>query len=82
MGKKVNFKPKPTKRKAETADEWVTGGATVTKIEPEKQVKVKTTRYTIDIPVELHAQIKIKCFQQNVKMKDEILKLLQKRFGG
>lgn len=84
--KKTSIPRKPTAAKApaRSADDWVTGGHAP---EPEpappspKVEKVSTTRYTIDIPTELHAQIKIKCALKGVKMNEEITKLLKKHFG-
>ena len=86
MAKKVTIKAKPTKRPAVTADEWVAGGrpaesAPETSAPAPKPDKPPTTRYTIDIPTTLHAQIKIKCAQKGVRMNEEITRLLEKHFG-
>jgi hypothetical protein len=81
MAKKVTMGAKPERRlPAITPDQWV-AGASPPEEEPLKKAKVATTRFTIDIPTELHAQIKIKCALKRVKMRDEILMLLEKHFG-
>jgi hypothetical protein len=86
MGKKVTIKPKPVKAVAPslTGDEWVARGRTPeaeTALEPAREEKIKTTRYTIDIPTTLHAQIKSKCAARGLKMNEEVLRLLRKQFG-
>ncbi len=62
-----------------TADEWVSGEANTP--ESPKEKREKLTRYTIDIPVELHAKIKSYCALKRVKMRDEIITMLEKHFG-
>ena len=72
MTKKVTFGTKPSAApKAANADDWVEKGRT----EGEA-----TTRFTIDIPTELHARIKSQCALRKTKMKDEIQSLLEKNF--
>ena len=71
--KKVAIGTNPrAEKKVISPDEWVSKGTTT-----EKQ---ETTRFTIDIPVELHARIKSYCALKQVKMKDEISTLLEKHF--
>ncbi len=79
MPKKVAFGTTPSARKAVTPDQWVAGQA-VPKEEPKVEKKAELTRYTIDIPVELHARIKSYCALKHVKMRDEIITLLAKHF--
>jgi hypothetical protein len=91
MAKKVTIQPKPTKTAAPslTGDEWVARGRTPTeaaqgepsKDAPTKIEKIKTTRYTIDIPTTLHQQIKSKCAAKGLKMNEEVIRLLRKAFG-
>jgi predicted membrane GTPase involved in stress response len=72
MTKKVTFATKPKQpTTAVTPDEWVNSGQT--QREP-------ITRFTIDIPTELHARIKSQCALRKVKMKEEIQALLEKHF--
>jgi hypothetical protein len=73
MTKKVSFGAKP--RRAATPDDWVTGKGTDSSKE-----KVETTRFTIDIPTDLHARIKSQCALRKVKMREEIQALLEKHF--
>ncbi len=80
MTKKVSFGAKPRTQKALTPDEWVSAGAGAENGEKEKKEKVETTRFTIDIPTELHARIKSQCALRKVKMKEEIQALLEKHF--
>jgi len=76
MTKKITIGTKPrAARQAVTPDEWVTLG-TAKPI----SAREETTRFTIDIPVELHARIKSQCALRRVKMRDEILALLEKHF--
>ena len=39
-------------------------------------------RLTIDVPSELHANVKAGCAQQGIKMADAIRKLLEEKFGN
>jgi hypothetical protein len=77
MAKKVAFRSKPSTRATVTADEWVAGSGA-----PMEEKKTELTRYTIDIPVELHARIKSYCALKHVKMRDEIIELLKQHFRG
>lgn len=77
MTKKVTFKIKPkTKENVKDIESWIKDGNTFSV--PNK--KVETVRFTIDIPIELHAQIKYKCAMKKVRMKEEIQSLLEKYF--
>lgn len=78
MSKKVTFGTKPTSRKAATADDWVAKGAATRK----DVEQIETTRFTIDIPTDLHARIKSQCALKKVKMRDEIQALLEKHFSA
>lgn len=85
MSKKVSFAAKPRNSKSEVAaDEWVNSGERNLNFETLDQPtteKSETTRFTIDIPVELHARIKSQCAMRRVKMRDEIQALLEKHFS-
>lgn len=73
MSKKIKFGANPrAKNKSIDPDEWVKKGTT--------SEKKETTRFTIDIPTELHAKIKSHCALKKMKMKDEIQTLLEKHF--
>jgi hypothetical protein len=76
MAKKVAFGAKPRGERPTTPDQWVSGGAT----QREEKEAVETTRFTIDIPTELHARIKSQCALRKVKMREEIQALLEKHF--
>ena len=71
--KKVTIAPKPARvpKAATTPDKWVASG---------KQDDVETTRFTIDIPTELHARIKSECALKRLKMRDAIQALLEQHF--
>jgi hypothetical protein len=72
MTKKVTFATKPKQSaKVVTPDEWVSSGQTE---------RPPTTRFTIDIPTDLHTRIKSHCALRKVKMKEEIQALLEKHF--
>lgn len=72
MTKKVTIGAKPNAAaKAITPDEWVDSG---------RMERAETTRFTIDIPTDLHARIKSQCALRKVKMKEEIQTLLERHF--
>jgi len=74
--KKVTFENKSKKKEAPKAfnpDEWVSTGDNNGEDAP-------TTRFTIDIPTELHTRIKAQCAAKRVKMKQAIQDLLEKGF--
>lgn len=74
MTKKVTFGAKPSSSaKKITPDEWVESG---------KTEKPETTRFTIDIPTDLHARIKSQCALRKIKMREEIQALLEKHFSN
>ncbi len=78
MTKKVSFPTRPKKQTDMTADEWVSSGSTEM---PETKENAETTRFTIDIPIELHARIKSLCALRRVKMREEIQSILEKHFS-
>ena len=88
MSKKITMstKPKAGAQKQFSADDWVSNGAsaaaTPTNIIADAQAsdKESTARFTIDIPVSLHARIKSQCALKRVKMREEVLALLEERF--
>ncbi len=82
MAKKVAIGAKPSARRAASADDWVKGSARPEQEAEPKTTKIETTRYTIDIPVELHARIKSKCALKHIKMREEIIMLLEKHFAS
>ena len=85
MAKKVTIGAKPTVRPAPpvTPDEWVmgTGPAGPAATPQPAAPKEKLTRFTIDIPTGLHRRIKSRCASRGVKMREEILALLEKHFA-
>lgn len=84
MTKKIAFGHNPRERRqAATPDDWVALGGTPTNesAEPrDRGERQPTTRFTIDIPTELHARIKVFCALKRVKMREEILLLLEEHF--
>ncbi len=77
MSKKISFGNKPQKKNTEVlADQWVSNGA----VETSSPETMETTRFTIDIPSELHRKIKSYCALKGVKMKEEIQVLLENHF--
>lgn len=74
MSKKVSISAKPAPKKS--ADDWVSSR----QIPPAESVSTK--RLTIDVPTDLHSQIKVQCAKEGVKMADEIREMLRNRFGG
>jgi hypothetical protein len=81
MSKKVTFGAKPVEKPRMTPDEWVSEGSSPIASPPPAPVeKTKMMRFTIDIPVELHARIKSQCARNHLKMRDMILALLYDGF--
>lgn len=77
MTKKVNFSAKPkTKEKIQNIESWIKDGNAGN----DSNEKIETVRFTIDIPVQLHAKIKYKCALKKVTMREEIQELLEKHF--
>lgn len=76
MAKKISFgkQEKPAEVVTVSPDKWVDTG-TVTEPEPDK-----LTRFTIDLPNELHQRIKIYCTMNKVTMKDSIIEILDEKF--
>jgi hypothetical protein len=75
----MSTKPNKTDAQKLSADEWVSQGANLTTNGNETE-KESTTRFTIDIPVSLHARIKSQCALKRVKMRDEVLSMLEEKF--
>lgn len=73
MNKKISISAKPTNKKS--ADDWVTSRQQVV------AAPVTTKRLTIDVPSDLHVQIKIQCAKEGIKMADAIREILRQRFG-
>jgi polyhydroxyalkanoate synthesis regulator phasin len=84
MSKKISFgtNPRNNKKVEELMDQWVSKGS----LEQSKNVSqisddsTSLTRFTIDIPSELHRKIKSFCALKGVKMKEEIQVLLENHF--
>lgn len=74
--KKVTFGGKPSAQKPapESIDAWVGSRS-------QEPVKEPMKRLTIDIPAELHAQLKADCAMKGRKMADEIRELLLQKYG-
>ncbi len=81
MSKKVTMSTKPNKTSVRelSADDWVSQGANSTTNGDETE-KEATARFTIDIPVSLHARIKSQCALKRVKMREEVLSILEEKF--
>ncbi len=81
MSKKVTMSTKPNRNNAQglDADTWVSQGAALTTNGQELE-KESTARFTIDIPVSLHARIKSQCALKRVKMREEVLAMLEEKF--
>lgn len=62
------------KMPAKAADQWVGKGS-----EPRQSAPMK--RFTLDVPVELHARIKSECARRGHKMADVLRELLEREFA-
>lgn len=56
------------------ADEWVK--------EKPKNAVIKPARLVVEIPEDMHAQIKVKCAQERTKIKDVTERLFQRWLAG
>lgn len=72
MAKTVEFGPNPRKEKQLNPDTWVNN----------QTDKEALKRFTIDIPETLHTRIKTTCASKGAKMRDEVIKVLEKHFSG
>lgn len=82
MSKKISMSTKPnskTNGKEFNADAWVNQGAALTTSGSEAE-KEATARFTIDIPVSLHARIKSQCALNRQKMREVVLEMLEEKF--
>jgi hypothetical protein len=75
----MSTKPNKTNVRELSADDWVSQGANLITNGDEIE-KESTARFTIDIPVSLHARIKSQCALKRVKMREEILSILEEKF--
>ena len=73
--KTVAFKvPKPA-----TPDEWVRN-APASEQPSAPAAQQATTRFTIDVPLDLHSRIKVECAGRGLKMADVLRELLEREF--
>lgn len=82
MSKKVTIGTNPRANKAASPDDWVKQGSTTSEPAHKDAERENYTRFTIDIPSDLHARIKSQCALKKVKMREEILGLLERHFAG
>ena len=76
--KKVPFAAKPQQA---TADDWVNSRPTLSVPQPEEPSRTETMkRLTIDVSASLHRRIKIHCAQREIKIADEVRRLLEQHF--
>lgn len=87
----ISSKPVP-KAKQQAMDHWVDAGSGSG--QPTREdgrsagegtaqpvpAPVKMKRFTIDVPVALHARVKITCAQKGLNMADELRRILEKEF--
>lgn len=91
----MSTKPKGSAPQQFSADDWVSRGGSgnadanavdtpVSKRDDTKEPIITaaepTARFTIDIPVSLHARIKSQCALKRVKMREEVLSMLEEKF--
>ena len=82
MPKKISMTTKPNRdAQMKTADDWVKGETNGNQnLIAEDTPKEQTARFTIDIPISLHARIKSQCALKRVKMREEVLGILEEHF--
>ncbi len=64
--------PKKEKQEPPNPDKWVSN----------QSGNQALKRFTIDIPETLHKKIKTMCASKGVKMRDEVIAVLEKHFSG
>jgi hypothetical protein len=72
--KKITLKQPGGEAYARNADEWVSGGGTRTT----RGSDAKPARLTIDLPQELHSLFKAACARERTRMRDEVLRFIEK----
>ena len=78
--KKVPFATKP---QPPTADDWVNSRPTPSASQPDEPARSETMkRLTIDVSASLHRRIKIHCAQREIKIADEVRRLLEQHFSN
>lgn len=76
--KKIPFAAKPQQA---TADDWVNSRPTPSAPQPDEPSRNETMkRLTIDVSANLHRRIKIHCAQREIKIADEVRRLLEQHF--
>ena len=78
MVKKITIDRKPNKVNANLIDHWVESGSI--KESMEKHSLSSNKKITLDVSEELHRKIKIHCTYNNIKIKDKLLKILEREF--
>jgi hypothetical protein len=81
-GKTVQFKI-PAKEAARSADAWVGQGVEphLPGLAPAAAATLPAMkRFTIDVPLDLHARVKIACAQRGLNMADELRRILEREF--
>ncbi|MBB3040194.1 hypothetical protein [Hoyosella altamirensis] len=80
MSKRVSITAKQSKS-APSRDDWVSAAsepaASVDSEQPQQPMK----RLTIDIPEDLHRALKVGCAQRDIKMADEVRRLIRSEYG-
>jgi predicted transcriptional regulator len=85
MAKKITIDAKPTtniskyKETTDKIDKWVETGSTQLYSSLEKSEQYK--KITLNVSDSLHKKIKIFCVQNNIKIKDKLLEVIEKEFS-
>lgn len=85
MTKTVSFK-KPAPKPAVNVDDWVQTRGPAVPAESDAvavapvTAPVRMKRFTIDVPADLHARVKVACARRGAKMADEVRRLLEQEF--
>lgn len=78
MAKKIIIDQKPSIKSTDMIDQWVESGS-INKIKNDDKSR-KQKKITISVSEELHKKIKLYCAHNDIKIKDQIIEILEKEF--
>ncbi len=79
MAKKIIIDQKPSVKSTDMIDQWVESGSINETKNIDKSRKQK--KITISVSEQLHKKIKLYCAHNDIKIKDQIIEILEKEFS-
>ena len=80
MAKKIVIEQKPNKKSTNIIDQWVESGAINEANNANNDKSKKEKKITISVSEKLHKKIKLYCTHNDIKIKDQIIEILEKEF--